>query len=277
MHLGTQNPHLHGDISPGIGQRTDGSGQVHAEHPHGFAQLEVGRLVLLLRLLCFQGRRRGRILDLFAQPFPLPLHIGGRDIFLAETVEIFDRFVGNLFGLPQDGIGLVVGFPENFFFLFLQALFLLPELGLHALHFPAVGLDLVLFLFNGPLARLQVGQQIFEGNILLGETHFRILDDVIRQPQLSGYGKCIALSRNADEQVVGGAKAFHVKLAACIFHTGSGQGEHLQLAVVGGSHGADVPIMEIGKDGDSQRSSLCGVRTCPQLVEEHQGAFVHIF
>ena len=277
MHLRTQDAHLYCHISPSIGQGMNGPGQVHAEHPHGFAQLEVGRLVLLLRLLAFQGRRGGRILDLFPQTFPLPFHFGGRDILLAEPVEILDGLVGHLLGLPQDGVGLVIGFLKDLFTLLLQTFLLLTELRLHALHFPAVGLNLVLLFLDGPLARFQVGQQIFEGNVLLGQTHFRVLNDMLRQPQLSRDGKRVALSGNADEQVVGGAQAFYVKLAAGIFYAGRGQGKHLQFAVMGGGHGADVPVVEIRQDGDGQRRPLRRVRARPQLVKEHQRLFVHVF
>ena len=48
--------------------------------------------------------------------------------------------------------------------------------------------------------------------------------------------------RQADEQPVGGTQGFHIELAAGVFHKGGGEGIDLQLAVVGGGHGADAPV-----------------------------------
>ena len=37
----------------------------------------------------------------------------------------------------------------------------------------------------------------------------------------------VSFSRDPDQQAVGGAQRLHVKLAAGVFHAGSGQGENL--------------------------------------------------
>ena len=174
-------------------------------------------------------------------------------------------------------MGLLVGFLEDPVFLLIHPFLLLFQFLFQRFDFLLVLGNLQLFLLDGLAADLQVGQQIFEALIRLGEMDFGFLDDGIGQSQLAGNGESITLARDADEQPVGGPQGFHVKFAAGVFYLWCGQGEHLQLTVVGGGHGADTLAVEPGQDGDGQRCALVGVGAGGQLVEEHQGIAVRFF
>ena len=104
----------------------------------------------------------------------------------------------------------------------------------------------------------------------------RLLNDFLGKPQFPGDGEGIALAGDADQQVIGGAQALHIKLAACVLHSRSGQSVHLQLAVVGGGHGPDPPPVEAVQDCDGQSRPFRGISPGAQLVKEHQGMFIHV-
>lgn len=97
------------------------------------------------------------------------------------------------------------------------------EAVLQRFNFLFIGGDLFALFFNGHAAVFQIGKQILEGFVLLLHLVFRLVDDIIRQPQLAGNGKCITFSWNTDEQAVGRAESLDVELAAGIFNTWRGQ------------------------------------------------------
>ncbi|CDD46336.1 unknown [Firmicutes bacterium CAG:534] len=140
-----------------------------------------------------------------------------------------------------------------------------------------VGSNFKALLFNGNTALLQIAEEIFKVLILCGDLGSGGINDIIRKSKLAGNGKGIALSGNADEKAVGGSKGFHIKFAAGIFYKGSRQGIDLQLAVMGGSHGADPSGMKMIQNGDGKCCSLCGIRTCSKLIKKAQGIFVCFF
>ena len=76
--------------------------------------------------------------------------------------------------------------------------------------------------------------------------------------------------------MVGGPQSLQVKLAAGIFHAGSGQGVDLQFAVMGGCHGADASPMQMVQYGDGKSGALGRVGSCPQFVKQNQGALIHL-
>ena len=103
-----------------------------------------------------------------------------------------------------------------------------------------------------------------------------VLDDIVWKSQLLGDGKGIALARDADQQAVGGPQGLHAELTAGVLHTGGAEGKHLELAVVGGGHGAALHVVKEGQDGDGQGCSLRGIRACAQLIKETEGAGVRL-
>ena len=102
-------------------------------------------------------------------------------------------------------------------------------------------------------------------------------DDKIRKAELGRDGKGITLSRNADEQAVGGPQGLHIKFTAGIFHTGGGEGVNLQLAVMGRGHGTDSLFVKVGQDGNCQCRTFRGIRSGSKLIEKHQGFPVCFF
>ena len=103
---------------------------------------------------------------LLAQLLPLPFHVGGGDIFLAELVEVAHGLVCSLLGLQKDGVGFLVGFPQDALPLFFQFLLSFLCLFFQTLQFPPVGGDFVLLFLNGAPAYFQVGEKVFEGFVL---------------------------------------------------------------------------------------------------------------
>ena len=97
-----------------------------------------------------------------------------------------------------------------------------------------------------------------------------LFDKEVRQAQLGRDGKGITLSGDTDEQAIGRTQGFHVKFTAGIFHAGSGQGKDLQLAVMGGCHGADAHFVQMGEDGDGKSRTLGGVGSSAKLIKQHQ-------
>ena len=102
-----------------------------------------------------------------------------------------------------------------------------------------------------------------------------IFDEKIRKSQAGRDGECITLSGNADEQAVGGTQGLYIKFTAGIFHAFRREGIDLQLAVVGGCHGADTLLLEMIQNGDGQCSAFGRICSGSQLIEEHQGIGIH--
>ena len=186
----------------------------------------------------------------------------------ACLVEVPYGLVGHLLGLLEDLPGLLVGLPEDPVLGLVDLVVLLLELLLEdadALLMPG---DFQLLLLDGDPALLQVGDYVLEGLVLLADLFPGGVYDLLRQPQLGGDGEGVALPGDADQQPVGGLQGLHVELAAGILHKGGGEGVDLQLAVVGGGHGADAPVVEVVQHRDGQGRALGGVCPRPQLIEE---------
>ena len=185
-------------------------------------------------------------------------------------MEILHGLVGVVLGFLKNGSGLFPGFPQNLFFLFIQALLLFLQ-GVSErtdLFFVTGGLRLVFFQCDP--SPLQLGDHVFKILILDVDLFFGVFDQEVRKPQLGRDGKGIALAGDTDQQTVCGAQGFHVKLTAGVFHAFGGERIDLQLAVMGGSHGADALTVQVIQDGDGQRGALRGIGAGAQLVKEYQ-------
>ena len=128
-------------------------------------------------------------------------------------MEVADRLICYFFGFPQDGIGFFVCLPDNPVPLFFQLFLPLLCLGFQRFCFFPVCLDFRTFLFDCAAAGFQISKQVFKGNILLTQPLPGVFDNKLRKPQLSGNGKCITLSGNADEQTVSRTQTFYVKFS----------------------------------------------------------------
>ena len=69
--------------------------------------------MLLAGLLRFQRCMGADRSHLLAETFAFLLHLCCGNVLLAELMEIADSLVGSLFSVRQDGVGLLVGFPED--------------------------------------------------------------------------------------------------------------------------------------------------------------------
>ena len=101
---------------------------------------------------------------------------------------------------------------------------------------------------------------------------FGVLDNVVGKSQFFGNGKGVALTGDSDEKPVGGAQRLHAELAAGVLHARLCQGKYLQLAVVGGGHGAALHVVEEGQNSHCQSGSLRRICSGSQLVKQAQGA-----
>ena len=132
------------------------------------------------------------------------------------------------------------------------------------------------FLGDFPLALgdlaviFRVCDHVLEADILLGKQRLGPVDQPFGEAELSGDIKGVALAWNADGQAIGGPEGFDVKFHACVLHAGSAQGKGLELAVVGGGHGAHLTLQQAGKNALRKRRALGGVGARAQLVKEHQ-------
>ena len=81
----------------------------------------------------------------------------------------------------------------NLFFLGFRPILFLFGLSFQLLQFPFIGGNLFLFFFDGSLAAFQIGQEIFEGNILFTQTFSGIFDNIIRKSEFAGMAKALLL------------------------------------------------------------------------------------
>ena len=81
-------------------------------------------------------------------------------------MEIADRFVGHFLRFPENGVGLLVGLPDNAVPLFVELLLPLLRAGFQVFGLAPEGFDLSLFFFNGPAALFQVAEQVFKRDVL---------------------------------------------------------------------------------------------------------------
>ena len=105
---------------------------------------------------------------------------------------------------------------------------------------------------------------------------FRILNDVIRQPQLGRDRESVTLPGNPDQQTISGPQRFHAELTAGILHKRRGKGINLQLAVVSGGHRADAAAMQMIQHRNRQRRTLGGIRARPQFIEQTERITVRL-
>ena len=228
-----------------------------------------------LWLFAAQRRSCGCILDLLPEALSFFFHLCCRDILFAEFMEITDRLISNLLCFPEDCVRFLVCLSDDTVSLFIQFCLSLGCLLLQAFSLAAVRCDLFPLFFDRAAACLKIAQQILKGDILFAQPFFRILDNVVRQPQFAGYGKRIALPGDSDEQAVSRTQALYIEFTACIFHARSGERIYLEFAVMCSSHSADIMLVQVGQDSNSKRSSLGGICSCPQLVKEDEGMLIH--
>ena len=182
---------------------------------------------------------------LFAQTFPFFFHLRSRDILFAEFVEISYGFVGGFLGVCQDCIGLLIGFLKDTVSLFFEFFLFLFCFCLQAFQFAFISGDLVLFLLESLFAGLKIRKKVFERFVLFSQVCPGFFDDIIRKPQFSRDGKCIALSGNSDEQAVSRPQRLEIELTAGVLYSGSSQGVDFKLTVMSRGHRADSPLMQM--------------------------------
>ena len=274
--LGADDAALDEQVALMVRQGADGALQPHGNDADGFAQsdlrgLQAGRG----RSFLLHGKLTVLLRDLISYLLPLLFQIlhGSAGAGLLEDA---DGFVRRILGLLQDLAGLFVGLPEDLITGLVDALLLLLQPPFQRLDLPFIGFDLLLLLFNGHAALLQVGKQILKAFVLRADLGGGRFDDLLGKAKPPGNGEGVALSGYADEQPVGGPQGLHVKFAAGVFHKGGGKGVNLQLAVMGGRHGAHAPVVQVVQDGDGKGRALRGIGSGSQLVEEAEGVRVRV-
>ena len=185
-------------------------------------------------------------------------------------MEVTDRLVSYFFCLTENGVGFFIRLPENAVSLLLQLFLTLLGLCFQGFCFSAVSGDFFPFLFDRPPACLQVGEQVFKGDILFAEPLSGIFDNKIRQSQFAGDGESVTLSGNTDEQPVSRAETLYIEFTAGILHARRRKGVYLQLAEVCGRHCAYISLVQVREDGCGKGGAFRGVRAGSELVKEDQ-------
>ena len=117
---------------------------------------------------------------------------------------------------------------------------------------------------------VQLGQYAVQTLVVVGRMAAGGVDDVLRDTQLSADEERIGLAGHADAELVGGHQRFDVELAAGVDDTGGFQRVDFHLGIVGGSHQQAALAAQLFQNADSQRSTLGGVGTGTQLVQQGQ-------
>ena len=192
-------------------------------------------------------------------------------------MEIADCLICHFFCFAQDGVGLFIRFAKDPVSLFIQLLLTLLGLLFQGFRFTPVSGNFLPLFFDRPAACLQIGEQIFKGDILFTEPFLCIFDNKIGQSQLAGDGECVALSGDTDEQPVSRTETLHVEFTTGILHAWRRECIYFQLTVVCGRHCAYISLMQIREDGCGKGSAFRGIRTGAQLVKKYKGMFVYFF
>ena len=98
------------------------------------------------------------------------------------------------------------------------------------------------------------------------------IDDVLRDAQLGADKECVGLTGHADAQLIRRHQRFYVEFTAGVDDTGRFQRVNFHFGVVGGSHQQAALAAQLLQDADSQRSTLGGVSTGPQFIQQGQRA-----
>ena len=268
--LRAQYPHLHEQIAFGVGKGADRTFQIQAQHFDPVSDVQSARPDLFLRFLHGRLHAGFRGFDLFPKTRPLGFHFFGGDALAAEFMEIFHRFVGVLLCLAQDGVGLLVGFPENFLSLVVHAVLLFLEGVAQFADFFLIAGNIRLFPLQRDPAVLQLGDHVLKAFVLRADLLLRFFDQIFRKPQLLRDGERVALAGNADQQAVGRPQGFHVKFTAGILHAVGGKRIDFQLAVMGGRHRADSLTVQMVQNRDGQSRAFGRIGTGSQFIEEDQ-------
>ena len=185
----------------GIRKGADRTGEVHAQYLDGFTKLKIRRLMCFLWLFAAQRRSCGCILDLLPEALSFFFHLCDAEIFSLPNLWKL-RIVSSATSFASLRIAFAFSFASLMIRSLCSSSFCL-SLGcllLQAFSLAAVRCDLFPLFFDRAAACLKIAQQILKGDILFAQPFFRILDNVVRQPQFAGYGKRIALPGDSDEQ-----------------------------------------------------------------------------
>ena len=121
-------------------------------------------------------------------------------------MEIADGLVCCFLGVLQDFAGFFIGLFQDPVALCFQFFLFIVDLRFQTLQLPFISGDLLLFLFDGAPAGFQICQKILKGFILFGQTGAGIRNDMLWKSEFSGDGKGVTLSRNTDQQMIGGRR-----------------------------------------------------------------------
>ena len=123
---------------------------------------------------------------------------------------------------------------------------------------------------------LDAAEHILEGQILLLQKLPCPVDDPRIQTQPKADLEGVGFAGDADIELVGGTEPIHVELHGGVLHPLPGQGEGLDLAVMGGGHGPTAHGLQTLQNGLRQRRPLQGVGARPQLVQKDQRVIVRL-
>ena len=199
MDLGSHNTHLYQKIPFRIREGAYGSLEVQAQHFYAVAQMQIGRFQIACDLLFFLGHIAFDLVHLLTEILSFIFHFFDGNIGFSEFVKVFDRLIRVFFRITQDRVRLLIGFAEDPVTLLVQLFLLGLQLFFQIFYFGLVAGDFHAFFFNGDTVFFEGGDHILEGFVFLADLLFRIGDNIRRQPQLAGNGKCITLARNTDQ------------------------------------------------------------------------------
>ena len=199
MDLGSHNTHLYQKIPFRIREGAYGSLEVQAQHFYAVAQMQIGRFQIACDLLFFLGHIAFYLVHLLTEILSFIFHFFDGNIGFSEFVKVFDRLIRVFFRITQDRVRLLIGFAEDPVTLLVQLFLLGLQLFFQIFYFGLVAGDFHAFFFNSDTVFFEGGDHILEGFVFLADLLFRIVDNIRRQPQLTGNGKGITLSGNTDQ------------------------------------------------------------------------------
>ena len=179
-------------------------------------------------------------------------------------------------GLAHDVPSVLPGLVSQGGPLLVQLALLLLVVVSKLLRLPQSELRVVASLFGDAPLLLRAAEHVLEGHVLLLQELPCPVDDLRGEAQTAADLEGVGLAGDADIEPVGGTEPIHVEFHGGVLHPIPGQGEGLDLAVMGGGHGPAALLLEPFQDGLGKSSPLQGVRARAQLIEKHQGVLVRL-
>ena len=126
------------------------------------------------------------------------------------------------------------------------------------------------FVLHFPAALLQPPHHLLKGTAFLRYQGPGPVHDTLLHAQTAGNGESVGLSRDPNQQPIGGAQGGDIKFTAAVFHSLCLQGVGLQLRVMGGTGKLGALQAQLFNDGGGQRRSLYRIGARAQLVQQHK-------